>query len=60
MVTLDVHNPTAFENAFRCPTIALTAAPLFVDYVKRLANERICVVSPDPGGTSVPMCFTRR
>jgi len=51
VVTLDVHNPTAFENAFRCPTIALTAAPLFVDYGKRLADEKICVVSPDPGGT---------
>ena len=38
-VTLDVHNPAAFENAFRCPTVALTAAPLFVDYVK--APERM-------------------
>lgn len=55
VVTLDVHNPAAFENAFRCPTVALTAAPLFVDYVKRaatgLADEKLCVVSPDPGGT---------
>ena len=51
VVTLDVHNPAAFENAFRCPTVALTAAPLFVDYVKTLADESMCVVSPDPGGT---------
>ena len=51
VVTLDVHNPAAFENAFRCPTVALTAAPLFVDYVKALADETLCVVSPDPGGT---------
>ena len=51
VVTLDVHNPAAFENAFRCPTVALTAAPLFVDYVKAVADERLCVVSPDPGGT---------
>lgn len=50
VVTLDVHNPAAFENAFRRPTIALTAAPLFVDYVKKLADETLCVVSPDPGG----------
>jgi len=49
IVTLDVHNPAAFENAFRCPTVALTAAPLFVDTV--LATEGpLCVVSPDPGG----------
>jgi ribose-phosphate pyrophosphokinase len=55
LVTIDVHNPAAFENAFRCPTVALTAAPLFVEYVKNmakgLANEKLCVVSPDPGGT---------
>ena len=34
VVTLEVHNPVAFENAFRCRTIALTGTPLFVDYVK--------------------------
>ena len=50
VVTLDVHNPAAFENAFRCPTVALTAAPLFVDYVKALPDEKFCVVSPDTGG----------
>jgi ribose-phosphate pyrophosphokinase len=49
-VALDVHNPAAFENAFRCRTVALTAAPLFVDYAKALNGERLCVVSPDPGG----------
>jgi len=51
VVTLDVHNPAAFENAFRHPTVALTATPLFVNYVKALADERLCVISPDPGGT---------
>lgn len=51
LVALDVHNPAAFENAFRIPTVALTAAPLFVDYVKNnLGDETFCVVSPDPGG----------
>jgi ribose-phosphate pyrophosphokinase len=51
IVTLDVHNPAAFENAFRRPTVALTAAPLFVEYVKARADHPLCVVSPDPGGT---------
>ncbi len=51
VVAVDVHNPAAFENAFRCPTVALTAAPLFVKYVRSLGDERLCVVSPDPGGT---------
>jgi ribose-phosphate pyrophosphokinase len=50
IVTLEVHNPAAFENAFHCRTVALTAAPLFVGYAKALNDERLCVVSPDPGG----------
>jgi ribose-phosphate pyrophosphokinase len=50
IVTLEVHNPAAFENAFRCPAVTLTAAPLFVEYAKALSHESLCVVSPDPGG----------
>lgn len=50
VVTLDVHNPAAFENAFRRRAIALTAAPLFVEYARRWAGGPLCVVSPDPGG----------
>jgi ribose-phosphate pyrophosphokinase len=51
IVSLDVHNPTAFENAYRCTTIASTAAPLFIDYAKAaFGHENLCVVSPDPGG----------
>jgi ribose-phosphate pyrophosphokinase len=50
VVTLDVHNPVAFENAFRCRTVALTAAPLFLEHVKTLNDNRLCVVSPDAGG----------
>jgi len=50
VVSLDVHNPVAFENAFRCSTVMLTATPLFVDYVRALNEERLCVVSPDTGG----------
>jgi len=50
IITLDVHNPVAFENAFRCRTIALTAAPLFVDYAKALPEQRFAVISPDAGG----------
>jgi ribose-phosphate pyrophosphokinase len=50
MIALDVHNPAAFENAFRRRAITLTAAPLFVDYVKALGDKDLSVVSPDPGG----------
>jgi ribose-phosphate pyrophosphokinase len=50
IVTLDVHNDAAFENAFRCRTVALTAAPLFVDRFKALADGPLSVISPDTGG----------
>ena len=30
VVAMDVHNPAAFENAFRCPAEHLEARPLFV------------------------------
>lgn len=43
IVTLEVHNPAAFENAFNCRTVALTAAPLFVGYDKAL--KRCCQAS---------------
>ena len=51
VVALEVHNPAAFENAFRCRTVALTATPLFVDHIKaNFAGEKLSVVSPDAGG----------
>ena len=51
VVTLEVHNPAAFENAFRCRTVALTGTPLFVDYAKKhLADAELAVISPDAGG----------
>jgi len=50
VVTLEVHNPAAFENAFRCRTAMLTTTPLFVEYAKGLTDEKLCVVSPDTGG----------
>jgi len=50
VVTLEVHNPVAFENAFRCRTVSLTATPLFVDYARALKDQSLSVVSPDPGG----------
>ena len=50
IVTLDVHNPVAFENAFRCRTVTATAAPLFVEYAKWLADQPLAVISPDTGG----------
>ena len=51
VVTLEVHNPVAFENAFRCRTVALTGTPLFVEYAKQnLSEDELAVISPDAGG----------
>lgn len=51
VVTLEVHNETAFENAFRCRAVALTSAPVLIAQVRQLVGaEPLAVVSPDLGG----------
>jgi ribose-phosphate pyrophosphokinase len=51
VVTLDVHNLAAFQNAFRCRTEHIEANALFVNYfAPSLDNEEIIVISPDAGG----------
>jgi ribose-phosphate pyrophosphokinase len=51
VMTLEVHNIAAFENAFRCPTVHIESAPLLAAHLAPLCRgERIVVVSPDAGG----------
>ncbi|HEY6059298.1 MAG TPA: ribose-phosphate pyrophosphokinase [Gemmatimonadales bacterium] len=51
VVTLDVHNLAAYQNAFRCGTEHLEARHLFVDSLApRVADAAVTVVSPDVGG----------
>ncbi|MGZ5033233.1 MAG: ribose-phosphate diphosphokinase [Usitatibacter sp.] len=51
VVTLDVHNRAAFENAFRIPAYNLEAAGLLAERFAALAgSEPLAVVSPDAGG----------
>ncbi len=51
VVTLDVHDLAAFQNAFRCRTEHLEARSLFVDhFAARLPGRQVAVVSPDVGG----------
>jgi ribose-phosphate pyrophosphokinase len=51
VVTLDVHNLAAFQNAFRCETVHLEARLLFVERLRLLAAGRpVTVFSPDSGG----------
>jgi ribose-phosphate pyrophosphokinase len=50
-VVLDVHNPAAFQNAWRIPTDQLEAKKLFVEHFAPVAaNNDVVVVSPDAGG----------
>jgi ribose-phosphate pyrophosphokinase len=51
VVTLDVHNLAAFQNAFRCPTDHLEAKSLLIEHFATLASDlELVVVSPDIGG----------
>ncbi len=51
VVTMDVHNLAAFQNAFRCRTDHLEARKLFVQYFAPLIEgHEVVVISPDTGG----------
>ncbi len=52
VVALDVHNPAAFQNAFRCRTEHLTTTRLFAEHFSALLSNapHVAVVSPDAGG----------
>lgn len=50
VVTIDVHNLAAFQNAFRCRTDHLEATGLFVEHFLPLIGNGAVVVSPDAGG----------
>jgi ribose-phosphate pyrophosphokinase len=51
VVTLEVHNLAAFQNAFRCRTEHLDARRVFAEFFAgRFADRDLAVVSPDTGG----------
>lgn len=52
VVTLDVHNLAAFQNAFRCRTDHLDTSALFARHFSKNidASVPLVVVSPDAGG----------
>jgi ribose-phosphate pyrophosphokinase len=51
VVTIEVHNVAAFQNAFRCRTEHLDANRLFAEhFAERLGQRDLAVVSPDVGG----------
>lgn len=62
VVTMDVHNLAAYQNAFRRPCDHLEAAPLLADAVLSLLgpDEDLAVCSPDAGGFKRAEAFRRR
>lgn len=58
VVTLDVHNLAAFENAFRCRSVPLDSRRLFAPRLKALVGaDPVVVASPDPGGVKRAQLF---
>lgn len=51
LITMESHNLAAFQNAFRCPTVHLTAYEAFAaHFAGLLRSADVTVVSPDLGG----------
>jgi len=51
VICLDVHDPAAFENAFRCGTVHVDAGSTFVQHVaSKPSGLEYVVASPDIGG----------
>lgn len=51
IMALDIHNLSAFQNAFRISTEHLEARVLFAPYFAQMAStDEIVIISPDAGG----------
>jgi len=58
VMTIDVHNISAFENAFGARAIHLDSRKVFgTHFSERLGDEQIVVASPDPGGVKRAQLF---
>jgi ribose-phosphate pyrophosphokinase len=61
LITMEAHNPAAFQNAFRCDTELLDAMGLFANHFRHaVGNEPVAVVSPDVGGVKRAEAFRER
>src|SRR5690606_29280661 len=58
LVTLDVHNTAALDNAYRIPVDHLSALPMLADhFARRFAEADVAVASPDVGGVKRAQLF---
>jgi len=60
IVTLDVHDLAAFQNAFRCRTDHLEAGKLLVEHFAARLRDEVAVISPDVGGLKRAESFRRK
>jgi len=61
VLTLDAHNPAAYQNAFRCPREHLEGCQLMADhFASILRDQDVAVVSPDIGGIKRAERFRQR
>jgi ribose-phosphate pyrophosphokinase len=62
VVALDIHNLSAFQNAFNCHTDHLSAEQLFVDYfaARITPTEQVVVLAPDAGASKRAELFKQR
>ena len=58
VMTLEVHNIVAYQNAFRCRTIHLDPRKLFArEALGLIGDSPVVVASPDPGGVKRAQVF---
>jgi ribose-phosphate pyrophosphokinase len=58
VMTLEVHNIVAYQNAFRCQTIHLDPRRLFArEALGLIGDAPVVVASPDPGGVKRAQLF---
>jgi ribose-phosphate pyrophosphokinase len=60
VLTIDVHNPAAYQNAFRCGADLLDARAVFArHFAETIGGERVVAASPDVGGVKRADRFRR-
>ncbi len=58
VVAMEVHNPVAYQNAFRIETVALDLRGVLLDRATGLAGDGpVAVSAPDPGGVKRAQLF---
>jgi ribose-phosphate pyrophosphokinase len=58
LLTVDVHNPAAFDNSFRRPAVNLSTTGLFAEhFVRRYGAGIDVIVAPDLGGLKATRLF---